>query len=266
MKKIKAFGLIFTLLLIIGCEELPDPAGLRGVAVIPSITDLAPGVFNSKDLANSYIEFVINVPAGTKPDKITIIASYKDNFERIPVAEATTFPATVRITTTEVAGKLGLTLDGIENGDIFTFELLTLASGVTTRSVALLSIPVACAYDEALAAGSYHCISADWGSEGDITLTTDQNDPYKIYVSGLEEIEGLTEDLGPLEMFIDPATFRVTVPSKAISSDAWGYGAISYSGNGVYSSCDGSFTMYFDISLTALGSVGIYAFSFTRNP
>jgi hypothetical protein len=81
----------------------------------------------------------------------------------------------------------------------------------------------------------------------------------------LEEIEGLTEDLGPLVMYINPATYRVSVPSKAISSDAWGYGAISYAGNGVYNSCDGSYTMYFDISLTSLGSVGIYTFSFTRN-
>jgi hypothetical protein len=73
MKKTKAFGFVLTLLLIIGCEELPDPAGLRGVAVIPSITDLAPGCFNSKDLANSYIEFVINVPAGTKPDRLQLL-------------------------------------------------------------------------------------------------------------------------------------------------------------------------------------------------
>jgi hypothetical protein len=79
-------------------------------------------------------------------------------------------------------------------------------------------------------------------------------------------MEGLVEDQGPLEMHINPATYSVTVPEKVISSDAWGYGAISYSGNGVYSSCDGSYTMYFDISLGAYGNQGTFTFTFTRNP
>jgi hypothetical protein len=267
MKSIKTLGYVFTLItLIIGCEELPDPAGQRGVAVVPGITDVDPGIFDSKDLENSYAQFVITVPDGTQPEKITVAGSYNDNKERVTITEVTTFPATVRISSADAAQKLGIALTDILNGDVFTFELLTTASKKATWSTAVLAVPVACSYDVNLAAGSYHSVAPDWGSEGNITLTSDQNDPYKIYVTGLEEIEGLVEDLGPLVMNIDPATYNVTVPKKAISSEAWGYGSISYEGTGVYSSCDGTYTMYFDISLASLGSVGQYSFTFTRNP
>jgi hypothetical protein len=266
MINLKITGLIFTLLILAAaCEELPDPAGKRGVAVVPAITGLNPGVFDSKDLENSYIEFTITVPEGTDPDKITVVASFRDNFERIVMTEATSFPATVRIKSKDVIEKLGLQPAEVENGDIFTFELLTRANGITTRSVAVLSVPVACGYDVTLSTGSYHCVSPDWGSDGSITLAADNDNPYKIYISGLEEIEGLVEDLGPLVMYIDPATYGVTAPLKAIASEAWGYGAISYAGSGVYSSCTGNYTMHFEISLEALGSVGQYSFTFTRN-
>jgi len=58
MKKIKILGLIVTLIIVLfSCEEEKDPAGLRGVAVIPTITDINPAIFDSKDLENSYIEY-----------------------------------------------------------------------------------------------------------------------------------------------------------------------------------------------------------------
>ncbi len=267
MKEIKKIGLIITLILLFNsCEELPDPAGLRGVAVVPAITDVDPGIFDSNDLENTFVQFVISAPEGTSPDKITVLGSYQDNFERAVMAEATSFPSTVKIKASEIAQKIGLSLSEIVNGDIFTFELLTKANNLSTYSTAALIVPVACAYDVDRATGSYHSVSADWNSEGNITLTADPDDEYKIYVTGLEEIEGLVEDLGPLVMYINPATYAVTVPEKAIASDGWGYGSVSYSGTGVYSSCDGSYVMYFEISLSDLGSQGTYTFNFTRNP
>jgi hypothetical protein len=266
MKKIKILGLIITLIMIFfSCEELPDPAGLRGVAVVPGISNLDPGIFDSKDLVHSYVEFLVSVPDGSHVDKITILGSSNDNNEEVAITEITTFPATVRILSSDAAQKLGINLNDINNGDTFVFELLTTADGTTTRSSAVLFIPVACAYDVNLATGSYHTISSDWNSEGDITLTADANDPYTIYVAGIEAIEGVNEDQGPLVMHIDPATYAVTADLSVIASEAFGFGSISYSGTGVYSSCDGSYSMLFDISLSALGSVGLYTFSFTRN-
>lgn len=266
MKKINKLGLIFTLIMIfMSCEELPDPAGLRGKAVVPAITNINPGIFDSKDLENSYVEFVVTVPEGSTPEKITVQGSYQDNYERVTMSEVTSFPSTVRILSSEAAQKLGIALSEIVNGDTFTFELLTSANGTTTRSTAVLIVPVACAYDVNLAIGSYHAIS-DWPSEFDVTITSDPDDPYTVYVAGLSEIDGCVEDNGPFVLHINPATYAITTETKMLASDYFGYGSVTYSGNGVYSSCDGTYTLNIDISIGAYGSQGIYQFNITRNP
>ena len=267
MKKIKKIGLIFTLVMILfGCEKPKDPAGQRNVGVIPVISDVNPGIFDSKDLQNSYVEFVIDLVPGTHIDNVTIIGSYKDNFERIEITEVTSFPSTVRILSSDVATKLGIPLVDITNGEVFIFELLATANGLTTRSNAILSVSVACAFDNALTIGSYHSVSSDWGSEGDITITADPADPYTIFVAGLAAIEGLDEDQGPLVMHIDPATFAVTANETTIASDYFGYGSIKFFGTGVYNSCVGSYSMNFDISVGDYGSQGTFKYDFTRNP
>ncbi len=115
-----------------------------------------------------------------------------------------------------------------------------------------------------LATGSYHSVSEGWGSEGDITITADPDDPYTLYVTGLEEMEGLIEDVGPLVMHINPVDYSVIADKSILASDAWGFHNIAYEGTGVYSSCDGSFDMYFDITVVE-GDFGIFQFNFTRN-
>lgn len=267
MKRIKTIGLVIIAFMIIsGCEEAKDPAGRRNAAVVPVISDINPGIFDSKDLQNSYVEFVIDLVPGTQVDKVVVVGSYQDNLERIEMTNVTTFPSTVRIQSADAAQKLGIALDDIQNGDVFLFELLAVADGMTTRSNAILRVSVACAFDGALATGSYHSVCPEWPSEGNITITADPEDPYTLYVVGLAAIEGLDEDQGPLVMHIDPATFAVTADPAVIASDYFGYGPISYVGDGVYSSCDGSYTMYFDIAVGGYGSQGIFRFDFTRNP
>jgi hypothetical protein len=266
MKEIKKIGLIITLLLLYSsCEELPDPAGLRGVAVVPAIEDVNPGIFDSNDLENTFVQFVITVPEGSTPEKISVLGSYQNNYERVLMAEATTFPTTVNIKASEIAQKIGLSLNEIVNGDIFTFELFTKANNFTTYSTAVLIVPVACAYNVALATGDYHAIS-DWPSENDVTIEADPEDPYTILVSGLGAIDGIEEDNGPFVLHIDPATYNVTAETKLLASDYYGYGSVTYSGYGVFSSCDGSYILYIDISIGEYGSQGVYQFDLTRNP
>jgi hypothetical protein len=266
MKKIKILGLILTLIIVIfSCEKLADPAGSRGTAVVPAISNVDPGIFDSKDLVNSYVEFKVDLASGQQADNGTVVASYNSNNERIKIADITSFPSTVRLVSGDVIQKLGISASSVKNGDVFTVEVLTTVNGVTTRSNAVLSVSVACAYSKAFAIGSYHSVSVDWATNGNITLTADLNDPYTIYVVGLEEMEGVVEDLGPLVMHIDPATYAVTVPKKAIGSSAFGYHNIAYAGSGVYNSCDGSYAMNFTISVDE-GSFVINAFTFTRNP
>ena len=266
MKKIITLSTIFTLLIFLfSCEELKDPAGLRGKAVVPFLTDVNPAIFDSKDLENSFIQFEVSLPEGTSVEKISIVGSYSKSSGTAEITELTTFPSTVKITSAETAQLLGLNLADISNGDIFTFELLTTAGGMTTRSSAVLLVPVACAYDQALATGSYHSVSADWGSDGTITITGDESDPYTVYVAGLEAIEGLDEDKGPLVMHINPINYAVVADKTVIASDAFGYHNIAYEGNGTFSSCDGSYTMLFLITVDE-GTFGTFSFTFTRNP
>ena len=251
------------------CEELPDPAGERGVAIVPGISDLNPGVFDVNDLENSFVRFTINLPAGTSADKITLACSFNNNHADATIVEVTSFPAVVTVTADEAAQKLGLELAGLERGDIFNFEMLISANGRTTRSTPL-NVPVACVYSVNMATGSYHSVSpaypAGWETEGDITLVADADDPYTIYVSGLEELDGNVEDLGPLVMHVDPVTYAVTVPKKALASDAWGaYHNIAYEGTGTFSSCDGAYSMSFTITVEE-GTFGTFPFTFTRNP
>ncbi|MCU0456929.1 MAG: hypothetical protein MUE74_11555 [Bacteroidales bacterium] len=265
MKKIKLFGFILILIMYsVSCEELPDPAGERGVAAVPGITGLNPGVFDVNDLENSYVHFTVVLAPGTTLPKATLICSFNNDHADVPITDLTSFPAVVTVTAANAAQKLGLDLNDLVRGDVFDFELLVTTNGRTTRSTPLV-VPVACVYTTAMSTGSFHSVSADWNSEGDITLTADPDDPYKIYVSGLEEMEGLVEDLGPLVMYIDPVTFAVTAPRKAIASDAWGYHNIAYEGSGTFSTCDGTYTMVFEISVDE-GSWGANAFVFTKNP
>lgn len=265
MRKIKILGSIITLLVIfLGCEKIKDPAGVRGVAVIPVISDPNPGIFDSKDLEHSYVEFTVDVPTGTHPDKVVIEGSYNTNKERIVIKELTSFPATVRISSSDIAQKLGMSLDDISNGAVFMLEMVTTSSGITTRSSAVLFITVACAYEVILATGSYHAVS-DWPSENDITITSDANDPYTLYVTGLATIEDIDEDLGPFVLHINPSNYEVSAETKLLASDYFGYGGVTYSGSGTYSSCSGIYTLNIDISIGNYGSQGIYQFDITRN-
>ena len=267
MKKIKILGLIFTLIIVIfSCDKLADPAGPRGTAVVPAISNVAPGIFDSKNLVSSFVQFKVDLASGQQADNGIVVGSYKTNGERIKIADITSFPATVTLVSGDVIRALGISAASVKNGDVFTLEVLTTVNGVATRSNAALRIPVACGYDKTLTIGSYHSLSvtSEWNSEGNVTITPDASDPYTVYVAGLEALEGFNEDLGPLPMHINPATYAVTVEPTIIVS-AGDYGTIKYGGNGTYNSCDGSYAMNFDITLGAYGPQGKFKFTLTRN-
>ncbi len=141
------------------------------------------------------------------------------------------------------------------------------ANGIPTEGPTW-SFTALCPFVPSKAVGSYHSVSppSEWASEGDITLTADPTDQYIINVVGIEAIEGVTEDNGPLVMNIDPVNHEVTVPKKVIASIAFGaYHNLAYAGTGTYDACDGSYEMHFTISADE-GSFGTFLFTFTRNP
>ena len=247
-------------MIFFGCEEEKDPAGKRNIGVVPKITDIT-GIFINGD-PNSFIRFKVNLESGVTVEQSSVIVSTQNNFERIKIADLTSFPADVTLTLGAITEKLG----AISKGEVISIEVLTTLDGITTRSNASLAQIVYCEYDGALAVGSYHSVSPplEWNSEGDISIQADPDDPYKVYVSGLEALEGVNEDQGPLVMHIDPASFNVTADKTVLASDFFGETNIAYEGTGSFSSCLGSYEMNFNIS-TDQTDYGTFAFTFTRN-
>ena len=265
MKIIKIFSLIAALAFVFSsCEtEVDDPAGLRGEAAVPGITNLNPATFDVNDLENTYVHFdiVLNDPA---VNEAIVVVSYKGDKKRAEVAKVSSFPATLKISLVDVVSKLGLDLSSVEAADVFNFEVKTVQGGKSYFSSAAFNVAVVCGYDVDGVTGSYRVISEDWNMDGAITITADPDDPYTVYVSGLVTADGEVEDLGPLKMVVNPLNFSVTAGPSILASKFAGYDNVTYTGSGLLNTCDGKYEMLFTITV-AQGSFGSYGFEFIKN-
>lgn len=268
MKTFKIFGLFAALVLTFAsCEtEVEDPAGQRGLGVVPSVTDVNPAVFDSNDLQNTYVQF--NIDLSSPATEAIVYVSFNGDKSRVEMGRYSTFPATVQVLLTDAAAGLGMTVDQVELGDVFTFEIAAVVDGKIYFSNAAFNAPLVCAYNPDLVTGSYHAVSDDWGLDGDVTITVDPEDDFKLYVTGLAAIEGLNEDQGPLVMEVNPLNFEVTALKSVLASDVapWGlpYTGYFYEGFGVLNTCDGTYTMTFTIGVDQ-GTWGAFNFTFTKN-
>jgi len=244
-------------------EDVLVPAAERG-AQLPVISNIDPGVFDSNDLENTFVEFDVDVENDEAIEDAAIQVSYNNGFQRVEFSKITTFPSNLRIQLSDVVEKLGLSLDDVELGDVFTIEIVTTVNGKTTRSGALINAAVVCAYDESFVTGSYHSVSNDWNSQGNITLTFDPDDPFIVYVEGLASIEGVNENGDPLKMIVNPVDYSVRAEKTVIATDAFGYHDLAYAGSGQLNTCNGTYNMLFAITV-AEGSFGTFAFTFTKN-
>ena len=259
MKRIKIFRLTIILVaLLFGCEEAKDPAGQRNVGIVPLLTDVS-GLFIGGE-PSSFVQFKVDLQEGVTVENAQVVVSSGDAFQRVKIADISSFPSDFTFTLGDITEKLG----EINEGEVIYIEVVTTRDGITTRSNAALAQIVFCQYNVNLATGSYHSVSPDWNSEGDISIAADDADQFTVYVTGLETIDGLDEDQGPLVMHINPATFEVIADKTVLASDAWGDTNIAYEGTGSYNSCDGSYEMNFTISVDQ-GEYGTFAFTFTRN-
>ncbi|HNS30432.1 MAG TPA: hypothetical protein PKL52_07860 [Tenuifilaceae bacterium] len=265
MKKIKFLSLLAIMaLLFAACETVvEDPAGPRGVAPVPGIVNLNPATFDVLDLENTFIKFTL-VLEGSGVSQANILASFKGNKQRVNITSVSSFPSDITITLAEVVNKLGMVLDSIKPADLFNFEVQTVVGGKTYYSSAAFNVAVVCGYDVANVTGSYYVVTEDWGSEGPVTITADPDDDYIVYVSGLAAMDGVTEDLGPLKMVIDPLTFKVTAVKTVLASIAFGYHNFSYAGSGELNTCDGTYVMYFAITVDEGSFGGPFEFVFTK--
>ncbi len=219
MKKI-IFSLFIISLFFTGCFK--DDEEIRQAykeAVMPVITGLNPSFFNLDDLQHAYIEFVVDFETAAR--SVTIEETFMGH--KKVLGTYTSFPATVRITASEaIEGLPGLTMDSLDLGDNFLFEIVAESNaGVKSRSNILVNTSVAC---ESNLSGTYSVVangsSTDPGPspdenpavdyESEVTLTeTDVNGIYTIsdFSGGLyplwydvygmtaEECEGTIQDI-----------------------------------------------------------------------
>lgn len=266
MKQINIFIFFIAFTLLFGgCEDTNENlVGSRGVAVVPILSNLNPAVFDSKDLENTFVEFKLDVEQGASLENAIVKLSINGQQERVDFATFTTFPQTVKIPAKAAAEKLGLTVNDVKLGDIVNVEIWTTSNGKTYQTKTGFNAAVVCAYKSGFVSGSYHAVSKSWGSEGDVTITVDPTDEFIVYVSGLETIEGLVEDKGPLKMKINKLNYAVTVDKAVIASVAWDYNNIAYAGSGTLNTCTGTYEMMFTISVDE-GGFGNHAFTLTKN-
>lgn len=267
MKKKYIYLIFIPMFFVVSCfdkeEDVLNPGDDRG-AQIPVISNIDPGVFDSNDLENTFVEFDVDVENGDAIENAAIQISYNSGFQRVEFSEIASFPSNQRIQLSDVVDKLGMSLNDVKLGDVFTIEIVTTSNDKTTRSTALINAAVVCAYDESFVTGSYHSVSPDWQSQGNITLTFDPNDPFIVYVKGLASIEGANENGAPLKMIVNPVDYSVRAEKTVIATDAFGYHDLAYAGSGLLNTCNGTYNMLFAITV-AEGSFGTFGFTFTKN-
>jgi len=253
MKTYKIIGFIAAMVLTFAaCEtDVDDPAGVRGEGVVPAIVDLNPAVFDSNDMENTFIQFTLDDVAPATEAKLLV--SYNGDKARAEVATYSSFPTVINLPLTEVVSKLNIALASVETGDVFNFEVTTSKGGKTYYSSASFNAAVVCAYNPDLVTGNYNAVSDSWGVDGNVTITADPDDEYKLYVTGLATIDGLDEDKGPLVMIVNPLNFAISVPKVVLASSTapWGvaYTNIWYEGFGEVNTCNGTHTLYVTIGV-----------------
>ena len=275
MKKYPAIiaALAVALGVFMACEDTNENlVKQRGSYIVPIMEFTSAPVFTT-DLPASSVDFTVTLSDGDAADGGSIEVAYNGKNNTI-VQEIQSFPATVHLAATDIIAKMGINADNIKTSDIFTVSVLTNKDGVTTRSTAAANIKIVCAFDTKLTQGIYHCVSEGWEVEGDVLFEADPDDPYKIHLTNLHDLDGVS---GVDDVFvkIDPSSYEITnrdafVLSPDLEAD-WGVsdyaGYTNYSYKivkGTYNSCDGTYNITFSI-FCSKGSFGNYEFVFTRS-
>ncbi|GHT20611.1 hypothetical protein FACS189429_8760 [Bacteroidia bacterium] len=260
--------IIAAILFLISCNTNENLVQERGETVGLASFEAIPAFF-TEDLDNSYVAFDLEaLPEGETIDKAEIEVTYGD---KSAILREITLPATnVVITANEIIDALGINAGEVVVGDVFYLYILTTKNGKTTRSTAAMAIPVTCEFDTALSTGTYNFESSDWEISGSVVLEADPANPYKIYINGYPEAEGLTTGNGNrIELNINPNTFNISGPKVVLAADLGEWGMADYTNYayapvaGTYSSCDGTYTVVFAITVDQ-GSFGNNVFVFTR--
>jgi hypothetical protein len=270
MKKIIIlFGIIATVCLAVSsCKKFEDKSLERGVGIVPLISNLTPESPLFVDVMNDSVKFSVSLAAGETAEKVAIKVTYKG---KSAILKEITPPADVKIVGSDILTALNIPKDSIVLGTSFQIDVATTVKGATTVSPAAFLIQLPCNFDASLASGNYQMFSADWNVDASVKLKADNTNPNIVYIDGLAEADFLISNGNLMKLVIDPVSFKVTGDATIIAADCAPWGSpydtyLNYSYqvvSGMYSSCDGSYKILFDIFADA-GDFGTYTFTFTR--
>ena len=250
-------------LCLLGCEDTNENLVQdRGGAVVPIMSDPSPAYF-SDDIESSYIQFDLSLATGETIDKAEIEV---ESGGKSAIVKAVSIPATgVTVTAREVLTALNISESDYNLGDVFNLYILTTKNGKTTRSIASVGIPVVCYFEPSMLVGNFDFVSYSWDEEGSVTIEADPDDPYKVFIHGLAEAQGLDGNGNGIELTMNPNNFSISGVKSVIADSGWGgYTNIAFQATtGTYSACDEVYTISFAISCDQ-GGFGTYVFYFTR--
>jgi hypothetical protein len=173
---------LITVSFVEGCDENDDPAGLRGVGIVPGIEQIVSSFFDLQDIDNAFVEFSVEVVNPDEVSSIIIEVTYEGTKGQLETY--TSLPATVTVTAQEAVQAVGVSISDLTLGDVFTFEIVVNAkSGTSSRSNSILNATVAC---ESMLTGEYSCVAS--GQSTDTGPGPDVNP-----ISGFETTVTLTE-------------------------------------------------------------------------
>ena len=297
MKNIKFLILFITagLFLLNSCEEGKDvmPENIRATSPVMIMDVANSSPFINVAAVNDYtLTFDVDVLFDDAPFvTIDIMVAVSGDYSKHYLLQTiTTVPSTVTVTGPQFIAaidELASTAD-VAEGDVFqVFCNVTMADGtylpgllwngmatlaadnknlaaILKGATGTIRIGVPCGLDPALTIGSYHSVSLDWGAEGDVMVTADAIDPFKVYVHGLETMEGLVENATGCPMVISSVDYSLTILPVPFVANAWGYSNMYYQGTGTYDTCTGKYTFAAEIRVDQ-GGFGTFNFVMTRN-
>lgn len=144
------------------------------------------------------------------------------------------------------------------------YQNLGAIKGINNADV-VINVP--CELTPASLPGTYYMASDDWGAYGNVTIEADPENPYKVYIYGIAEAEGLVDLGNGLPITIDPVTYKATAERTTLAADLapWGLSYVDYFYNPVsvtYNTCDGSFSLLTYIGVS-IGGWGNFNYKFT---
>ena len=264
------FAIVSVLFFITTCKDTNENmVQERGVYFIPQLTKVSPSYF-LPEIEDSYVGFNLALSQGEALDKVQIEVVHKTKSAILREVTVPVGGVDVKVTAKEIHNALSLTDDDYNLGNVYYLYFITVQDGKPHRSTTKISLQVVCPFEPEMLVGTFDYESEDWEEEGgDLTFEADPKNPYKIYINGYPQSEGLSGNGNRIELNVNPNTLNITGPKTIIANNLAEWGLPNYLNytfepiRGKFDACTETYTIIFVISVN-LGSWGENEFIFTK--